>query len=280
MREFGVGEEFRRPGLLERAGRPFRNRLTDPRVREPLKRLYEGILETLQPGRLVSRFPHGERVRLAAAYRQVVWNPQEYEAFRADVPAGSTVLDVGANLGGYTMLLAQWVGPSGRVHAFEPAPAARAGLLRHAALNGVADRVVVHAEAVAAARGTARFRASGVQGDNRLAADGDPQGFDVETTSLDEFCRSRGISPAFIKVDVEGAELDLLRGARRTIAAAGAGLRLYMEIHPDLWPAFGYTREDLEAELRIQGLRAERLDGGADPWTLRGVCLRLRPCAS
>lgn len=278
--EFGRGEDFRRPGLLERAGRPFRNRLADSRLRGPLKRLYEGVMDRLPGDRLVSRFPHGERVRLAAAYRQAAWNPEEYEAFHAAVRPGTTALDIGANLGAYTMLLAQWVGAAGRVHAFEPAPGARAGLLRHVALNGVADRVVVHPEAVSREPGRARFAAAGMQGDNRLVLDRDDTAIEVPTTSLDYFCRAEGVTPDFIKVDVEGAELDLLRGARATIASAGPGLELYMEIHPHLWSAFGYTRKDLEAELRDQGLRPERLDGRPDPWNLAGVCLRLRPCAS
>lgn len=278
--EFGKGDGFRREGLLERAGRPFRNRLTDPRIKEPLKRLYERLLDALPGDRLVSRFPGGETVRLAAAYRQVVWNPEEYEAFRRAVRPGAIALDIGANLGGYTLLLAQWVGPTGRVHAFEPAPASRAGLTTHVALNHLGDRVVVHAEAVTADPGVARFAAAGIQGDNRLLADAGGSGIEVRTISVDAFCAAHGIAPGFLKVDVEGAELDLLRGARATIASAGQALEMYMEFHPHLWGDFGYTRADLEAELRRQGLRPERLDGGADPWSLAGVCLRLRPCAS
>ncbi len=280
MMEFGKGDGFRRPGLFERAGRPFRNRLTDPRLKVPLKRLYEAVMDRLPGDRLVSRFPHGERVRLAAAYRQTAWNPEEYEAFHAAVKPGTTALDIGANLGAYTILLAQWVGAAGRVHAFEPAPGARVGLLRHIDLNGVADRVIVHPEAVTSQAGQARFSAAGMQGDNRLVRERDANSIDVPTTSLDTFCRDAGVSPDFIKVDVEGAELDLLRGARATIAAAGPALALYMEFHPHLWAAFGYSRDDLERELDDQGLRPERLDGRPDPWNLAGVCLRLRRCGS
>lgn len=277
--EFGKGDGFRRPGLLERAGRPFRNRLTDPRLKVPLKRLYEGVLDALPGDRLVSRFPHGETVRLAGAYRQVMWNSEEYEAFRQDVPPGATVFDVGANLGAYTLLFAQWVGPAGRIHAFEPAPGARRGLERHLALNRLSDRVTVHHEAVSDGPGVARFTGDGVQGDNRLAGDGAGT-IDVTTTSLDAICAAHGLTPALIKLDVEGAELAVLRGARATIAAAGDALALYMEIHPHLWASFGYGQAELEHELDRQGLRPERLDGRPDPWGLAGVCLRLRRCAS
>jgi FkbM family methyltransferase len=278
--EFGEGDGFRKPGWLERASQPFRKPLTDSRLKEPLKRLYEAVLDALPGDRLVGRFPHGESVRLAAAYRQVVWNSEEYEAFRNVVKPGATVLDIGANLGGYTVLLAQWVGPGGRVHAFEPAPGARAGLIRHLVLNGIRDRVVVHPEALSSGAGTARFRAVGIQGDNRLVSGSGTDGIEVSTTSIDGFCLANKVRPAFIKLDVEGAELDVLKGARATIASAGDALELYVEMHPHLWSAFGYSRADLEAEIDRQGLQIERLDGRPDPWSLAGVCLRLRRCAS
>jgi FkbM family methyltransferase len=278
--EFGRGDDFRRPGWLERAGRPFRAPLANSRLKAPLKRMYESALDHFAGGRLVAHLPHGESVRLTAANRQVAWNPEEYEAFRRVVQPGATVLDVGANLGAYTVLLAQWVGASGRVHAFEPAPAARAGLMRHLILNGIRDRVVVHAEALSDRQGSARFRAVGMQGDNRLLGADATDGIAVTTTSIDEFCTDNGMVPSFIKLDVEGAELLALRGARSTIASAGDALGLFVEMHPQLWPAFGYSRADLESELERQGLRAERLDGQPDPWSLAGVTLRLRRCAS
>jgi FkbM family methyltransferase len=241
--------------------------------------MYEAVLDRMPGDRLVCRFPEGEVVRLAAAFRQMVWNAEEYGAFREHISEGDVVFDVGANLGAYTTLFGQWVGPRGRVYSFEPAPVARGGLLRHVTLNGLADRVVVRPEAMSAAEGTARFRASGLNGDNRLGDDS-AQSIDVPTTSLDAFCRTHALRPAFIKLDVEGAELDVLRGARETLASVGAGLTLYVEMHPHLWPAFGYTRADIERELDRQRLRLERIDGRPDPWNIEGVCLRVCRCAS
>jgi hypothetical protein len=109
--------------------------------------------------------------------------------------------------------------------------------------------------------------------------DGASDCIDVATTSIDEFCRERHLQPRFIKVDVEGAELDVLRGARETIAAAGASLHLYVEMHPHLWPALGTSRAELEGELERQRLQPERIDGRPDVWSIEGVCLRIRPCS-
>jgi FkbM family methyltransferase len=280
--EFGTGQAFRDASWFERIAALFRGPLAHSPLGGPVKRAYEAVLDRLPGDRLICRFPQGESVRLAAAFRQVTWNAEEYNAFKADIAAGDTVLDVGANLGAYAVLFGQWVGPDGRVFAFEPAPEARRGLERHVALNGLDGRVVVRPEAMAERPGTVRFRASGPHGDNRIMKidRDDAECIEVATTSIDTFCRERNLQPRFIKVDVEGAELDVLRGARETIAAAGPSLNLYVEMHPHLWAALGTSRTEIEQELERQRLRPERLDGRPDVWSIEGVCLRMRRCES
>jgi FkbM family methyltransferase len=281
MIELGRGEPFRRTSVIERTARACGRLLGDSPLRRTARRAWDAVLDRLPGDRLVCAFPGGERIRLAAAHRHVTWNMQEYEAFRHDIRAGDMVLDIGANLGAYSLLFGHWVGPSGLVHAFEPAPLTRAGLVRHVAINGFDSRVHVHGEAVSRAEGRARFLADGLQGDNRLAGGAaGAAAVEIATTGIDAFCRRLGRLPSLIKVDVEGAELDVLRGARETIAAAGPTLALYVEMHPHLWPSFGVTRQDVEAELDEQGLCPERLDGRPDVWNIEGVCLRLRRCAS
>lgn len=280
--EFGKGDAFRRPGAIERAAAACGRLMGESRLRQGARRAWDALLDRWPGDRLVCRFPGGERVRLAAAHRYVTWNLQEYDAFRRDVRAGDVVLDIGANLGAYTLLFGQWVGPAGQVYAFEPAPRTRHGLARHVTLNALDTRVSVRAEAVSGGEGRGHFLAEGERGDNRLVADGmgDTPSIEIATTSIDAFCRRVGRSPSLIKVDVEGAELAVLQGARETIAAAGDRLALYVEMHPHLWPAFGASRAAMEAELARQGLRAERLDGQPDIWNIEGVCLRLSRCAS
>jgi len=174
------------------------------------------------------------------------------------------------------VLLGRWVEPGGRVYAFEPSPETFAGLSRHLALNGLRDTVVPVAAAVAGADGRATLSGGGLSGANRLDARG--AGPVVETVSLDAFCAREGILPSFIKVDVEGAELEVLRGGRETIRRAGPGLALFVEMHPTIWGEMGITAADLQGELELQGLRAEPLrEGVADPWALEGECLRLVP---
>ena len=281
--DLGKGDAYRRPAWIERAATALGAPFAGSPLRAPLKRAYESLLDRLPGDHLVSRLPGGESVRLAAAFRQVTWNPDEYRAFKADVSPGDVTLDVGANLGAYSLLFAQWVGATGHVYAFEPAPEARRGLERHVRLNRCEDRVTISADAISAARGVVRFRASGPHGDNHIVTTDVPDAGDriqVRTTSIDEFCSTHHLGPALIKIDVEGAELDVLKGARQTIAARGDALHVYVEMHPRAWPSFGSSREQMEQELARQQLVAERLDGRSDVWALEGVCLRLRRCAS
>lgn len=271
MIETADGTPYRTRSLGERVAGAVSRLLPEGAPRRWLRAAYRA---TLGRRGVVSRLPGGEAVRLLAEYRFVTWNAAEYRAFRAAVRPGMVALDVGANVGAYALLLGGWVSPGGRAYAFEPSPETFAGLSRHLALNGLLGTVVPVAAAVSASDGRATLSGGGLSGGNRLDARG--AGPEVETVSLDGFCAREGIVPSFIKIDVEGAELDVLRGARETIRAAGEGLALFVEMHPTTWGEMGITAADLQAELELQGLRAEPLrEGVADLWALEGECLRL-----
>ncbi|HWJ57752.1 MAG TPA: FkbM family methyltransferase [Vicinamibacterales bacterium] len=272
----GRGSQYREASWLERIASGSAKR-APAWMRRPLKRAYEALLAAVAGDHLISRLPGGETLRVDAAYRQLAWNPEEYAALRAAVRPGATVIDVGANVGAYTLLFATWAGPDGRVFAFEPATASRTGLVRHLALNGLAGRVTVRSEAVSDGGGTRPFIDAGTHGDNRIVPAGTNGASVVPAVSLDDFCADLAPPPDVIKIDVEGAELAVLRGARRTIAARGASLALFVELHPAIWPSLGITRETIEEELSRQRLVVEPLPGVADPWTVQGVCVRLRP---
>jgi FkbM family methyltransferase len=132
---------------------------------------------------------------------------------------GDKVVDVGANVGLYSLLAATVDGVE--VTAFEPDPGARELATTNVARNGFANRIELRAEAVGAADGRADFTV-GLGPMNRLvgeagAASGDPtvdRLRTVEVVTLDD-----GVvgSVALLKVDVEGQELAVLSGARRLL---------------------------------------------------------------
>ncbi len=253
----------------------------DSRVRTSLRRAYHKLLELPTGGKGLKRsLPGGEIVRILPAYRYTKWNPMEYHAFKACLKPGGVVLDIGANAGNYSLLFGRCVGPQGKVFAFEPAPEAFAGLTRHIELNALASVVFPVPAAVAGRSGQSDFMANGFQGANRLRAAAEKSPADntvrVPCVTVDDFCAAKRIAPDFIKIDVEGFELDVLRGARRTIESAGNEFALFVELHPGLWPKLGWSRHDLERELADQGLRAEPWEQPGDPWTEDlGVALRI-----
>jgi FkbM family methyltransferase len=272
---------FRTATLAERIAHAVPSGRAFAGVRRFFKPLFERVLAG-SGGALRSELPGGEIVRIAPRYRHITWNEQEYAAFRAAVRSGDVVLEAGANVGAYTTLFAQWTGGSGRVFAFEPDPVAFAGLKAHLALNDLEARVTAVPAAVAGSdAGRLRFALFESSGISRLANAAEAPGTivrDVDATSIDTYCAAHRVNPTVIKIDVEGAELAALTGARRTIANAGARLQLFVEMHPHLWPSLGIAAADLQREIADQGLTAERLDGGhEDLWTTEGVCLRLRP---
>jgi FkbM family methyltransferase len=145
----------------------------------------------------------------------------EMSRLRDFVKAGDCVLDIGANVGAYTVRLARLVGAEGVVHAFEPVPETFE-ILQHVVHALLLRNVVPHSCAVSDRDGTSAMaiptETAGVK--NRylahlVSAKGDQRdGVPVETVTLDSL-RQGGIRRvSFIKCDVEGAELSVLRGAR------------------------------------------------------------------
>jgi FkbM family methyltransferase len=143
------------------------------------------------------------------------------------IKEGSTVLDVGAHLGEWSLLFSELVGQSGSVFAFEPDPVARASLVKNLRLNRISN-VTVEADSISDRTGNVMLAAerfgSGLSSIVRQRTiddgGGSRAGYDrieVPSTTLDEYCQERGISPDWIKVDAEGAEPLIVRGMRRLI---------------------------------------------------------------
>ncbi len=267
---------FRRPTLVERLAGLVRG-CVGPSVRRRLKPLFHSALRLETGGRGIEcRLPGGESVRVAPEWAHLAWNPDEYRAFRAAVRPDMVALDVGANAGAYSIVLGQWVRPSGRVYAFEPAPALFGALREHVRLNGLDDVVTAVCAAVSDEAGTARLVVADTFGESRLASTAPPGStstIEVETTTIDEFCRRTGVAPGFIKVDVEGAELAVLQGARETLRAGGRALAVFVEMHPSIWRAMNLAPEAVLNGIRGLGLAPER------PWdevlAVEGLCVRL-----
>ena len=261
---------------MDAAGERLRGVPFSARLRNWGRRAYHAAWMLQTGGRGLScALPEGEQIHVLPEHRYLSWNPVEYAAFRAATAPGMIALDIGANVGAYAMLLGQWVGPAGRVYAFEPSSTAFDGLVRHIALNRQQGVVRPIASAVSDRNGTGHLVVAGTAGESHLTdADDRRQTVRVPLQTIDEFCEREAIRPSFIKIDVEGAELAVLRGARETISRSGKELALFVEFHPSIWAVMGITPRDVQSELERQQLGVVPLTDD-DPWTVEGISVRL-----
>lgn len=134
--------------------------------------------------------------------------------------AGDHVVDVGANTGGLAIALWRQVQPGGRLLAFECNPRMARWISENAAVNGAA----IDLETQAAFRVSDEIVRFFVEdspfagGSSLISGKGEGRWIEVTTTTIDAACAARNLEPKLIKIDVEGAEVDVLAGAARTIS--------------------------------------------------------------
>jgi FkbM family methyltransferase len=132
------------------------------------------------------------------------------------VKPGMTAVDVGANLGYFTLTLARQVGPGGAVYAFEP-EAANVELLRNTIAANNCEQVRLEAAAVSESDGICRlYLCEENAGDNRIFDSGDGRPFrEVKTVALDSFLPDTSVD--LVKMDIQGAEARALRGMKKLL---------------------------------------------------------------
>lgn len=129
---------------------------------------------------------------------------------------GDIIWDAGAYSGATTCLLASMVGPQGKVYAFEPDDLNYAYLLQNIEHHGFTNIIPVR-KALSGTTGTVKFfmngtMASGIQ--DFIVYSDDVRSVEVPTISMEDACKELGCVPAFIKMDIEGAELAFIQGAK------------------------------------------------------------------
>jgi len=151
---------------------------------------------------------------------------------RATVQPGMRVVDIGANQGLYTLLLAELVGERGSVLAFEPDPELFGALSRNCAANCVRN-VDLQNYALGSASGSAvLYRSLLNAGDNRLAPGDRRDEFrcvSVKVAALDELLAGRPVD--FVKMDVQGWEWHVFNGMHHTLVS-NPSLKIYFEFWP------------------------------------------------
>ena len=181
-----------------------------------------GIEPTEQPDGYVFPVDRGTLIGWSVHFFGA-YEPEVRAEIRRHLRPGAIAVDVGANVGWHTLLMATRVGSTGRVYAFEPNESTRRRLVNAVEANGLAH-VTVDRRGVAEREGACGFQAPPAghvwDGTGHLIAETSPGRPTIDCTTLDAFAAEQRIDRlALVKIDVEGWELSVLRGARQVLRA-------------------------------------------------------------
>lgn len=191
------------------------------------------------------------------------WEPAITAHITSTLKPGDTVIDVGANIGVHAMLAAKCVGPSGVVHAIEASPTIFASLQRNLAENGISNVIAHNVAIVDARRPVTIYRhnetnlgASTIMKHRVLEEGGEAfvEECSVQGLPLDEAVGDAALRAArLIKIDVEGAEVEVLTGILRNAHVLRPDVELIVECNPDSLAVAGLDRPRFLALLAEHG---------------------------
>lgn len=198
-----------------------------------------------------------------------IYEPTFYGPFVSVIREGMTVYDIGAHIGIFSLGAGVRVGGSGKVLAFEPVPETIAKLRRHVAFNHLESVVDVVPAVVSDTDKGVKFFAykesmaasiarQNVEDLNPEKRTEPARELTVDSVTIDGLLAARGLRPDVIKIDVEGAELMVLRGARRVLAECKPVI--LCEVHPPQMRNCGASIEEFNAFLKEVGYVSKPLD--------------------
>ncbi|WP_327190027.1 FkbM family methyltransferase [Streptomyces xinghaiensis] len=198
-----------------------------------------------------------------------VWEPHMTHWLRRRLRLGDTFVDVGANIGYYSVMASQLVGSEGRVVAVEASEQFHQRLLLNARLNGCANVRAVNA-AVSGSREVLRFvlASSKNMGANSIVPyDGPAEStFEIEALPLAEVLSPEEIETArVIKIDVEGAEGGVVRGLAPVLGRLRPDAEITVEVAPDRMRQLGESLEELLDTMHAHGFHTYRLTNDYAP---------------
>jgi FkbM family methyltransferase len=232
----------------------------------------------------IARTQHGARIPVTTSdliqrylYMFGTWEPNLTAWIHSRLRPGDTFIDVGANIGHFSLLAAPLVGPSGRVVAIEASPRFAAILAQIATANGHHNIRVVSGAASATAGELCFY----IKDKNNLGGTTSvrprtepPPAFRATAASLPELLSAAELETArIIKIDVEGCEADVIDGLAPHLNRLRPDAELAIEISPRRLARQGRTSAEVIASLRAAGFHCYRIDNSyaASSYTKRDV---------
>ena len=227
-----------------------------------------GGIENVRIGDYVLPLDHRIRATRMMAYG--IYERGDLDQLAKMVPEGATVIDLGANVGYCTARFAEMVGRSGRVFSFEPSPACLENLRKLEASNPSGAITIIPKGAAESTRTTTYFETERTISHGFGRLDDRPSDRhtitreeSVEVTSIDDFCETQNIEQIdFVKIDVEGAEVPVLRGMQKTFAA---GMRPLLLLEMTGGSKNEHENQTIAQILEPLGYQSFRLINGLQP---------------
>jgi len=166
---------------------------------------------------------------------------------------GDVILECGGHHGCTAIVLSNWVGAGGKVVTFEPSPANCDIIEKNIRHNGL-QNVILERKAVGAERGRITIDD---ESDSSVIMSG--KGMEIEMTCLDEY---KHLNPTFLKIDVEGFEMQVLQGAKNILATRP---KLAVEIHTNNLSYYGASVQDLLGLIDVQNYKLWIQRNGGQP---------------
>jgi FkbM family methyltransferase len=237
------------------------------RSKDRFRPVYHALLDALSPtGNLVT-MNGADTIRMIAALRVPPLGKHEPDVWHRLMDAvrpGDTCLDIGASIGLFTLGFANRLRGNGRVFSFEPDSSSYQILQRHISLNEFSGLVCPMNIAASDTNGVIQFM-GGLGPTSHAAGPNDNTGdktsyVSVAGVTLDTLFQGTGIVPDVIKIDVEGFELQVLKGAAGILGQTRKPRLIYLDMHPWAWPQLGLdtTTAALHELLRGFGYTIEK----------------------
>ncbi len=206
-------------------------------------------LQTHGPGELVSEF----------VLKDKLWEAYETQLLLKNLKAGQTLLDIGANIGYYSLVASKILGEDGKIIAIEP-ESSNFELLAHNIENNQLSNVEAFNVGLGQTTESIDFFTSPQnRGDHRaFDFDGDREKTSIKIINGDELVKDQPIN--FIKIDTQGFEYEIIRGLKHTISKNRQGLKMILEFWPFALRQNGASADSLLDEIEAYDFTIHVID--------------------
>jgi FkbM family methyltransferase len=227
-----------------------------------IKNFIYGFLALFTSGKGVARKINNMTIRFPAKwsrYYESDYEADNYTFLQQQVKPGMHIIDIGAHLGLFSSTSSKLVGPKGKIICFEPTPGTYAVLKETLSLNHC-DNVTALQAAVSSKEGKATFYVSSIAGcnSNSLIKNNisKQSSYEVKLVTIDGIVAEYSLNPSLIKIDAEGAELDVLKGGGKTFRDNKP--ILILGLHPQFIAEKGDSLEIIWDLLEGQGYEVKK----------------------